>query len=642
MKRYLLHVVLFHILAGPLLAQQQPAPALSITTNGSQNINLYAGWPLIVNATIMNSLRLSSGSSAATLVIAPPNGAWTSAIQLTALSSSGKSFQWPLQLVGTPDSNSLSLSPTSYVRVVWQMSPGDVTAIPPDTYQLTVTLQVANSSGWNGLVQSRPATIVVGPEPTLTPDQQYEKLLRTAEYDLNAGDATDALNAAQQNLDAQPNDPGALTVMANVLELNGYPEIAFFAANNAVAASYQADPTPIEAPFNLWVMYGRLFNLMGSPGSASATTTLTGSTQGVVFSPASQTVALTAAVSGPSGPIDGGTVTFIVNGVGNPVTSQPVVNGAASAVLTISGGTAAGNYSIQAVYTGTTAFLPSADASQSLTISKAIPALAWNAPLSIPSGTALGPSQLDATASVPGTFVYNPPAGTVLPSGSTQTLSVTFTPADSTDYNSTTASVSVTILGGAYSGSVSPTSATIPVGSSKTFNLTVSSSTFDGAISLSCANPPPGITCQFQPSQLSLSPNGSSATALKVSVTAKPAGLVEAPPAFPSRPWPAPRKLFLVINLVLLAIALRFAIRDFRLAGLGRRRSAALARVSLALVLFASLNVAACVSAQVVGKGPGTNGGGGNSGAAANVVLVIQGASGANSNNLGTVSITVP
>src|SRR5262249_53095250 len=57
---------------------------------------------------------------------------------------------------------------------------------------------------------------------------------------------------------------------------------------------------------------------------------------------------------------------------------------------------------------------------------------------------ALGASQLDATASVPGSFAYSPAAGTVLGAGS-HTLSVTFTPADSTDYATATASTTLSV-----------------------------------------------------------------------------------------------------------------------------------------------------------------------------------------------------
>jgi hypothetical protein len=48
------------------------------------------------------------------------------------------------------------------------------------------------------------------------------------------------------------------------------------------------------------------------------------------------------------------------------------------------------------------------------------------------------------TPLVPGTFVYNPPAGTVEPVG-TDTLSVTFTPTDTTDYTTATGSVQLVV-----------------------------------------------------------------------------------------------------------------------------------------------------------------------------------------------------
>jgi hypothetical protein len=74
-----------------------------------------------------------------------------------------------------------------------------------------------------------------------------------------------------------------------------------------------------------------------------------------------------------------------------------------------------------------------------------MPLIVWPVPSGIVPGTALGAAQLDATASVPGTFVYNPAAGTVLPIGNLQTLSVTFTPNDSVDYMTATASVSINV-----------------------------------------------------------------------------------------------------------------------------------------------------------------------------------------------------
>ena len=60
-----------------------------------------------------------------------------------------------------------------------------------------------------------------------------------------------------------------------------------------------------------------------------------------------------------------------------------------------------------------------------------VPVVTWSVPAPIAYGAPLGPAELDATASIAGTFTYDPPAGTVLHAGNGQTLSVTFTPADS-------------------------------------------------------------------------------------------------------------------------------------------------------------------------------------------------------------------
>ena len=57
------------------------------------------------------------------------------------------------------------------------------------------------------------------------------------------------------------------------------------------------------------------------------------------------------------------------------------------------------------------------------------PFLSWTAPAPIVYGTALSSNQLNATASVPGTFAYTPSNGTVLNSG-LYTLSVTFSPSN--------------------------------------------------------------------------------------------------------------------------------------------------------------------------------------------------------------------
>src|SRR4029077_20557007 len=70
----------------------------------------------------------------------------------------------------------------------------------------------------------------------------------------------------------------------------------------------------------------------------------------------------------------------------------------------------------------------------------------WNNPANITYGTALSGTHLNATANVAGTFVYTPASGTVLNAGNNQTLSVTFTPTNTAEYDTVTATVSINVL----------------------------------------------------------------------------------------------------------------------------------------------------------------------------------------------------
>ncbi len=73
------------------------------------------------------------------------------------------------------------------------------------------------------------------------------------------------------------------------------------------------------------------------------------------------------------------------------------------------------------------------------------PVVTWPAPAAIPYGTALGATQLNATANVPGTFAYTPALGTVLNAGADQVLTLVFTPDDSVTYESVTAERKLTV-----------------------------------------------------------------------------------------------------------------------------------------------------------------------------------------------------
>lgn len=105
----------------------------------------------------------------------------------------------------------------------------------------------------------------------------------------------------------------------------------------------------------------------------------------------------------------------------------------------------AGSQTLNVTFTPTdTTDYTTATASVPLTVNQATPAINWATPTSITYGTALGAAQLDASSTVAGSFVYSPAAGTV-PGAGPQTLSVIFTPTDTTDYTTATATVTLTV-----------------------------------------------------------------------------------------------------------------------------------------------------------------------------------------------------
>jgi hypothetical protein len=106
----------------------------------------------------------------------------------------------------------------------------------------------------------------------------------------------------------------------------------------------------------------------------------------------------------------------------------------------------AGSQTLQATFTPSdTTHFAIATANVSLTVQQATPVISWAPLTSLPLGTELGASQLNATASVPGTFTYAPAAGTVLSTAGATKVTASFTPADALDFTTATATVTFTV-----------------------------------------------------------------------------------------------------------------------------------------------------------------------------------------------------
>jgi len=105
----------------------------------------------------------------------------------------------------------------------------------------------------------------------------------------------------------------------------------------------------------------------------------------------------------------------------------------------------AGNHTLGVLFTPSdSGNYTTASASVTVQVNKAVPVLSWPGPSAMTYGEALGAGQLNATANVAGNFSYTPAAGTVLGAGN-HTLGVLFTPSDSGNYTTASASVAIVV-----------------------------------------------------------------------------------------------------------------------------------------------------------------------------------------------------
>lgn len=142
------------------------------------------------------------------------------------------------------------------------------------------------------------------------------------------------------------------------------------------------------------------------------------------------------------------------------------------------------------------------------------PAIVWPTPAPIVYGTPLSGTQLDATSTLAGSFSYSPAAGTVLAVGQ-QTLTTTFTPTDTTDYTTSTATVRLTVVPGSPSVTLTASPSPAFLSNPVTFTATIGSFAtpptgtvvfYDGATQLGTGTVTAG-SATFTTSTLTIGPN---------------------------------------------------------------------------------------------------------------------------------------
>jgi len=146
-------------------------------------------------------------------------------------------------------------------------------------------------------------------------------------------------------------------------------------------------------------------------------------------------------------------------------------------VLTVTG---VGTITINANQAGNADFLAAAQVQFQVVVMKASPVISWTTPAAIGYGTALSATQLDAVvtgvggSTLAGSSVYTPAAGAILGVG-TQTLSVTFTPANVADYTTATGIVTLVVGRGTPAMTLTASANPVFVQDAVTFTATLTS-----------------------------------------------------------------------------------------------------------------------------------------------------------------------
>jgi sugar lactone lactonase YvrE len=331
-----------------------------------------------------------------------------------------------------------------------------------------------------------------------------------------------------------------------------------FSTSNFVTDSSTTCPvlSPSSSPMNLSINASCSYAVNFTPTTAGSLTDaliISDSSLNVLF--ASQTIALTGTgiqplattltlTANPPSPVDiqqtetltatlspyssgghlasGETVHFLENG--NAVGTASLN---ASGVATLAGvPVVAGANSFTSSFSGDSYFAASTSSAVSVTSQQLTPVITWATPAEITFGITLSAAQLNATTPVPGAFVYTPAGGTT-PAAGTDTLSVTFTPTDTTNYTNATAAVMLSVSDFSFASSGGTASQSVSVGSPATFTFTsapLGLSTILGVTSFSVTGMPAGATYVFTPSSFPTNSAGGPVS-LVVQTTGVAAGL---------------------------------------------------------------------------------------------------------------------
>jgi hypothetical protein len=369
----------------------------------------------------------------------PANITYGTALSATQLDASASV---PGTLVYTPAAGAVPAAGTDTLSVTF--TPTDTTNYSTVTKTVTlIVTQAAPVITWNN-----PANIVYGTALSATQLNASASVPGTLVYTPAAGiipaAGTDTLSVTFTPTDTTNYSPVTKTVTLTVTQ--AAPVITW---NNPANITYGTalSATQLDASASVAgsFVYTPAAGTLLSAGTVTLSVTFT-PTDTTNYTTATKTVQLT--VNQATSGITWNTPSSITYGTAlSSVQLDATSSDPGTLVYTPATGTVlpVGNNTLSVTFTPTdTTNHSSATQTVQLVVTQAAPVITWSSPASITYGTALSTTQLNASASVPGTLVYTPAAG-VVPAAGADTLSVTFTPTDSTNYSTVTKTVSLTV-----------------------------------------------------------------------------------------------------------------------------------------------------------------------------------------------------
>lgn len=445
----------------------------SATFGTSGTVSAIAAGSYSVSATANGTYTGTSGATSWTIAKATPVVAWGPPAAIT---------------YGTALS-AAQLNATANVPGTFAYAPAAGTVLSAGTQTLSVTFTPTDGSDYNSATAT--VSLVVNPEAvsfTIAPVSFiYDGLAQGPTITPSPSGATFGTTGTTSATAA-----GSYTVTATANgNYTGTGGATSWTISRATPAGTLTWATPAAITYGTALSTVQLDASSTLPGSfvysPAAGAVLNAGTQtlSVTFTP-TDTTDYTSATATVSLVVNPEPVTFTVtpvsfpyNGSSQGPTVMPSVAGATFGTTGATSAISVGSYSLTASATGN---YSGTSGAQGWAIAKGNPAITWAAPAAITYGTALGAAQLDATANVPGTFIYSPAAGAALNAGA-QTLSVTFTPTDGTDYNTATQTVSLMVNPAPQTVAVTPASQTVQLGQAANFTASGSSTgyTWTGA-----------------------------------------------------------------------------------------------------------------------------------------------------------------